>query len=129
MIRRIKNRGLAAIFSSGVSVALVLLFVPETWLSHAVQTSVLWGWALAVTLGVSGFWTLMWALEKRPHLFFQFWMGGMAFRLLFVGVACWAVSRFTPLNGMAVLGALALGYLLLSLLEAPFLMKASQAAG
>jgi hypothetical protein len=117
--QKIQNRGLIAI-----AFTTALLMVASYRFLRKPDPFIL-GVVLAVGIqSMAAFWGLLWALPKSNRAFFSIFVSDSLLRLVGLGLATyWLWSRHLPFTGPLLI--LAFAYLLLSLVQIPFLYKVS----
>lgn len=117
MMRPIQIRGLSALFlTSG------LLVLVARWMSNLFPPASFWFLGWTVVQSMIAFLLFTWALRRSDRAFFSVFVGDALIRLLSLGVGVyllisWKVPVTVPLL------TLAMGYLVLSLVQIPFLHK------
>ncbi len=118
ILRPVHLKGFSAL-AAGTILLLLLTFLIKG-LPSAVSYLIFWA-GVQSAFAFHGF---LWALERSNEAFFSIFVGDALLRLLTLGLAAVILWRF-HISYTAPLLALAMAYLVLSLVQIPFLHKAA----
>lgn len=114
----LRQMGLALLVAAVPGVLLLYLYRDPTLAWGAVV-----GCAICTVNALAGCFSAIWAFDKPQGVFLKAVLGGMAVRILAIGLSFFLLVRFTGINVVGLTLSLFAFYVLFQVLEVRFLVK------